>query len=73
MQSVSDEEPPNDSDQEEGEDSNDAPPSDDQMLGEKRSYAEMDEDLGVDAFEGLEEVAAKGLKRSTYHWILQLK
>lgn len=67
MQSVSDEEPLNDSDQEEGEDSNDAPPSDDQMLGEKRSYAEMDEDLGIDAFEGLEEVAAKGLKRSNYH------
>jgi hypothetical protein len=32
----------------------------------------MDEDLGIDAFEGLEEVAAKGLKRSNYHWILQL-
>jgi len=36
------------------------------MLGEKRSYAELDEDLGVDAFEGLEELAAKGLKRSIY-------
>ena len=72
MQSASDE-PLNDSDQEEGEESDEAPPSDDQMLGEKRSYAEMDEDLGVDAFEGLEEVAAKGLKRSTYHWFFQLK